>query len=140
AARAEAARSTKLDRSQYETVRSLEQLKSWIERAAVTGLAAIRIETTSFDPMQSALVGIALAVQPNEACYVPLTHRQPGGDDALFRRDPLPDQVPVEAALDALRPLLEDHSILNIGYHLKFSWLVFSSHDVDITPIGDGQS
>src|SRR5436309_9803181 len=84
AARAEAARNTKVDRSQYETVRSLDQLESWIERAAATGLAALKIETTSFDAMQGELVGVALAVQPNEACYVPLTHRQAGGDGALF--------------------------------------------------------
>jgi DNA polymerase-1 len=136
-ARAEAARNTKVDRSQYETVDSLERLQSWIERAAATGIAAIRVETTSFDPMQSELVGIALAVQPNEACYVPLTHRQAGGDDALFRPDPLPGQIPVEAALDALRPLLEDHSVLKIGYDLKFAWLVLSLHDVEITPMED---
>jgi len=137
AARAEAARNTKVDRSHYETIRSLDRLGSWIERAAATGLAAIRIETTSFDPMQSELVGIALAVQPNEACYVPLSHRQAGGDDALFRRDPLPDQISVAAALDALRPLLENHSVLKIGYDLKFAWLVFALQDVEITPMED---
>ena len=137
AARAEAARNTRVDRTQYETVRSLERLQGWIERAAATGLAAIKVETTSFDPMQSELVGLALAVQPNEACYVPLTHRQAGGDGALFRPDPLPDQIPVDAALHALRPLLEDPSVLKIGYDLKFAWLVLALHDIEITPADD---
>jgi DNA polymerase-1 len=137
AARAEAARNTKVDRSQYETVRSLERLEGWIERAAATGVAAIKVETTSFDPMQGELVGLALAVQPNEACYVPLAHRQAGGDGALFRPDPLPDQIPAEAALDALRPLLEDPSVLKIGYDLKFALLVLALHDVEITPVDD---
>ncbi|HXN43137.1 MAG TPA: 5'-3' exonuclease H3TH domain-containing protein, partial [Xanthobacteraceae bacterium] len=129
AARAEAARNAKVDRSQYETVRSLDRLESWIERATATGLAAIRVETTSVDPMQGELVGLALAVQPNEACYVPLAHRQAAGDGALFRPDPLPDQIPVEAALDALRPLLEDASVLKLGYDLKFAWLVLALRD-----------
>jgi len=137
AARAEAARNTKVDRSQYETVRSLERLKTWIERAAATGLAAIRVETTSLDPMQGELVGIALAVQPNEVCYVPLTHRQAGGEGALFRPDPLPDQIPLEAALDVLRTLLEDPSVLKIGYDLKFAWLVLALLDIEITPADD---
>jgi DNA polymerase-1 len=137
AARAEAARNTKVDRAQYETVRNLERLQSWIERATATGLAAFKVETTSFDPMQGELVGLALAVQPNEACYVPLTHRQTGGNGALFRPDPLPDQIPVEAALDALRPLLEDPSVLKIGYDLKFAWLVLALHDIEVTPADD---
>src|SRR5712691_10059204 len=51
AARAEAARNTKVDRSQYQTVRSLDRLQSWIERATATGLAAIKVETTSFAPI-----------------------------------------------------------------------------------------
>src|SRR6266702_6753543 len=138
-ARAEAARNTKVDRSQYQTVRSLDRLQSWIERATATGLAAIKIETTSFDPMQGELVGFALAVQPNEACYVPLAHRQAAGDGALFRPDPLPDQIPVDAALDALRPLLEDPSVLKIGYDLKFAWLVLALHDDDVTGTGKGR-
>ncbi|TMJ30355.1 MAG: DNA polymerase I, partial [Alphaproteobacteria bacterium] len=137
AARAEAARNTKVDRSQYQTVRSLDRLQSWIERATATGLAAIKVETTSFDPMQGELVGFALAVQPNEACYVPLAHRQAAGDGALFRPDPLPDQIPVDAALDALRPLLEDPSVLKIGYDLKFAWLVLALHDIEVTPADD---
>jgi DNA polymerase I len=137
AARAEAARNTKVDRSQYETVRGLERLRSWIERANATGLAAIRIETTSTDPMQGELVGLALAVQPNEACYVPLAHRQADGDPALFRPDPLPDQIQVADALDALRPLLEDPSVLKIGYDLKSAWLVLALRDVEITPADD---
>ena len=137
AARAEAARNTKVDRSQYETVRNLEQLENWIERAAATGIAAIRVETTSFDAMQGELVGIALAVQPNEACYIPLAHRGQGDDGALFRPDPLPDQMSITAALDALRPLLESPSVLKIGYDLKFAWLVLALHDVEVTPIDD---
>src|SRR5439155_21510902 len=80
---------------------------------------------------------LALAVQPNEACYVPLAHRQAGGDGALFRPDPLPDQIPINAALDALRPLLEDASVLKIGYDLKFAWLVLALHGVEITPADD---
>src|SRR5262249_13255384 len=38
AARTEAARSAKFDRSRYETVRSLDRLNAWIERARDTGM------------------------------------------------------------------------------------------------------
>ena len=48
------------------------------------------------DPMQADLCGFSLAVAPNEACYVPLSHRQ-GGDGeggGLFRGDVWPTRFP----------------------------------------------
>ena len=61
--------------------------KHWIARAHDTGVVAVDTETTSLDPMQAALCGFSLAVAPNEACYVPLGHRQ-GGErrHGLFAR------------------------------------------------------
>ena len=46
--------------------------------ARAIGFVAIDIETASIDPMQAELCGFSLAVAPNEACYVPLSHRQGG--------------------------------------------------------------
>src|SRR5262249_58986631 len=107
-ARTEAARSAKLDRSAYETVRSPDRLNAWIERARDTGMVAIDAATPSGDPMQAELCGLSLAVAPNEACYVPLAHRQ-GGDregGGLFRGGVLADQIPERAAREALQPLV----------------------------------
>ena len=73
--RIEAARNAKVDRSKYEIVRNLERLNAWIARATNLGVVAIDTQTTSIDPMQAQLCGFALAAAPNEACYVPLGHR-----------------------------------------------------------------
>ena len=54
---------------------SLERLAHWIARAHDTGVLALKTETASLDPMQTTLCGIALAVAPNEAAYLPLGHR-----------------------------------------------------------------
>src|SRR5476651_906605 len=75
AVRAEKARSAKIDRSKYECVRTLARLKEWIARAYDLGVVAVDTETTSLDPMTAHLCGFSLAVAPNEACYVPLGHR-----------------------------------------------------------------
>jgi DNA polymerase-1 len=91
AERTEAARKAKFDRSRYEIVNTLERLQKWIARAQDVGVAAINVETVGEDPMQATICGIALAVAPNEACYVPLGHRKAGnGDGSLFggERDP----------------------------------------------------
>ena len=46
----------KIDRSKYETVRTLDRLKAWIARAHETGVVAVDTETTSLDPMQARAV------------------------------------------------------------------------------------
>src|SRR6476646_3264333 len=74
--RLEALRASKIEPAKYETIETLDRLKHWISRAHDTGVFAIKTETTSLDPMQTALCGISLAVAPNEAAYLPLGHRE----------------------------------------------------------------
>jgi len=138
AARLDIAHSQKFDRSKYETVRSLDRLKAWIERARDQGFVAIDTETTSLDPMQAALCGFSLALAPNEACYVPVSHRQGGdGSGGLFQGEVAPDQIPERAALDALKPLLEDKGVLKIGQNLKFDLQIFAVRGIEIRSYDD---
>jgi DNA polymerase-1 len=138
-ARAAAARNTKVDRSKYETVRTLEALNAWIARARDIGTIAIETETASLDPMQAELCGIALALGPNEACYLPLSHKQ-GGDGAapgLFAGGLAPDQLTEQAALAALKPLLEDESVLKVGQNIKFACQIFAQRGIQLRAIDD---
>jgi DNA polymerase-1 len=138
AARLDIAHSQKFDRSKYETVRSLDRLKDWVARARDQGFVAIDTETTSLDPMQAALCGFSLALAANEACYVPLSHRQGGdGSGGLFQGEVAPDQIPERAALDAIKPLLEDKGVLKIGQNLKFDWQIFAVRGVEISSYDD---
>jgi DNA polymerase-1 len=136
-ARREAARTAKFDRSQYETVRSLERLKAWVERARDIGFVALHASAASFDPIQAELCGVALAVAPNQACYVPLSHRQGGEGAGLFRGDVAPDQIPETKALEVLKPLLEDPGVLKIGHDLKFTWQIFAQRGIEIASYDD---
>jgi DNA polymerase-1 len=138
AARLDIAHAQKFDRSKYETVRSLDRLKAWIERARDKGFVAIDTETTSLDPMQAALCGFSLALAANEACYVPLSHRQGGdGSGGLFQGEVAPDQIPERAALDAMKPLLEDRGVLKIGQNLKFDFQIFAVRGIEIASYDD---
>ncbi len=97
AVRAQAARNAKIDRSKYECVRTLPRLQEWIARAYETGVVAVDTETTSLDPMTAHLCGFSLSVAPNEACYVPIGHRegkQDGSDLFAPEAKLLPDQIP----------------------------------------------
>ncbi len=137
AARAEAARKQKIDRSKYECVRTLDRLKAWIARAHETGVVAVDTETTSLDAMQAGLCGFSLRVAPNEACYVPLAHRKNGGGEGLFDAGLEANQIEEEAALKVLKPLLEDGSILKIAQNMKYDWLVFAQRGIEIASYDD---
>jgi DNA polymerase-1 len=143
-ARLDAGRKAKVDRTRYETVRTPKRLKEWIARAIDVGVIAIDTQTTSIDPMQAMLVGFSLALAPNEACYVPLAHRQ-GGDmggangnnGSLFAGEIAPDQMSEQDALAAMRPLLEDAGVLKIGHDLKFDLQMFALRGITLAPYDD---
>jgi DNA polymerase-1 len=139
AARAEAARHAKFDRARYEVVRTLDRLGAWISRAREHGLVALDIAATSLDPMQAVLCGFSLALNPNEACYVPLTHRRggDGGKDGLFSGGIAPDQIDEQQALAALKPLMEDASVLKIGHNVKFDLQMLALRGIALGPYDD---
>jgi DNA polymerase-1 len=139
AARIAAARNAKIDRSRYETVRSLERLNAWIARARELGAAAIDIQASSIDPMQATLCGFSLALAANEACYVPLAHRKrgDGGDGSLFAGDIASGQIEERAAIAAMQPLLQDPEVLKVGCDLKFGLQMLALRGSDVTPYDD---
>ncbi len=131
-----AARNVKFDRSAYATVTTLEDLDAWIARARKAGRVAFDTETTSLDALSADLVGFSLAVQPGEACYVPLGHGAGGGD--LFGEGAAaPSQIPLREALERLKPLLEDGATLKIGQNIKYDALVLAQHGLAIAPFDD---
>ncbi len=127
-----------IDRSKYICIRDFEELEEWITRATKQGYVAVDTETDSLDSIAANLVGISLALAPNEACYIPLAHVDPdnAGDGDMFGADP-PRQIRMQDALRALKPMLEDPAILKIGQNIKYDLSVFATHNIDVAPIDD---
>ncbi|MBS3978823.1 MAG: DNA polymerase I [Rhodobacteraceae bacterium] len=124
------------DTAGYECIRDLATLTRWLDRIREVGQVAIDTETTSLDEMRAELVGISLAVDPGRAAYIPLAHTTGGGD--LFGATArAPDQLTVTETLNALRPVLEDPSILKIGQNMKYDWKILARLGVRITPLDD---
>ncbi len=125
------------DASKYECVRDAAALQKWIDQAYERGWVAVDTETTGLNEMIADLVGISLCVEAGEACYIPLTHRESATDD-LFGSDALADgQMPLDAALNLLKPMFEDPSILKIGQNMKYDAKIFKRYGVDVAPIDD---
>ncbi|MEM1101171.1 MAG: DNA polymerase, partial [Pseudomonadota bacterium] len=125
-----------IDPDAYETVRDMAALEAWIAKVYERGYVAVDTETTALNEMRADLVGICLCVEPGRACYVPLTHKE-GGDD-LFGSDALAEgQIDFDAALEALKPVLEDPAIVKIGQNMKYDAKIFAKYGVALAPIDD---
>jgi DNA polymerase-1 len=98
----------------YHMVVSLKQLKPWLEAARKAGRLSVDTETTSIDPMRAELVGVSLAVEPGQACYVPVGHHLAEGQVQASRKE----------ALQALAPVLADAAIAKIGQNAKYDLIV----------------
>jgi DNA polymerase-1 len=139
AARGEHLKKIPFDRSKYEIVRTATRLKEWVQRAVDAGFVAFDTETTSLDPMQAELCGFSLSVAPNEACYVPLIHKEGGQADGtgLFAGGVAANQIPEDEALKILKPMLEDPSVLKIAQNLKFDAQIFGVRGVEVRSCDD---
>jgi DNA polymerase-1 len=126
-----------LSDNQYTLVTDEKTLQAWVNKAIQKGICAFDTETTSLTPSRAELVGISLAVDIGEACYIPLSHKS-GEADLL---DPtggyIPDQIPMDRAIEILRPMLTDPSVLKIAQNAKYDWQMLMAHGVDVSPIDD---
>ena len=112
----------------YELILDSDHLRRWIERLAAAELIAVDTETTSIDYMKAELVGFSFAVSPGEAAYLPVAHDYPGA----------PEQVSLEEALAALKPVLADVAIAKVGQNLKYDMSVLARYGVVINgPLHD---
>ena len=124
-----------VDPSKYETVITLERLHHWIARAREEGRISIQTQSTSMDAMRAQLCGMALAVTPGEACYIPCGHRAGEGLDLAGGKQIA--QLSEADILERLKPLLEDPGVLKIGQNLKYDSLVFLQRGIRVAPCDD---
>jgi DNA polymerase-1 len=109
----------------YETIFTQSQLEEWMARLSAAPLVSLDTETTSLDPMQAQLIGIAFSVEPHRAAYVPLAHRYAGA----------PPQLAIDFVLDKLKPWLQDPASFKVGQNLKYDKHVFANHGIALNGI-----
>ncbi|MBT6507053.1 MAG: DNA polymerase I [Marinovum sp.] len=125
------------DPSAYECVTDIEALQRWIDKIQERGTVAVDTETTSLNEMRAELVGISLCVEAGSACYIPLTHKEGAADDLFGSAQLSEGQLPMDAVLSTLKPLLESPSILKIGQNMKYDAKIFARHGIRVDPIDD---
>ncbi|HPF78565.1 MAG TPA: DNA polymerase I [Alphaproteobacteria bacterium] len=122
--------------NQYTLITDIKTLKTWIDDAYKTGHLAIDTETTHLTPAIAKLVGISICSTIGKAAYIPLGH-VPEEVDLLGESKGDLVQIPFDEAIAALKPVLEDTSILKIGQNIKYDWQMLKKHGIHMAPCDD---
>ena len=113
-----------IDKKNYHLITDLKNIDEWIREAEEIGEVAVDTETNSLDPHQAELVGISLSSKIGKACYIPLGHKSE-------------KNINKNLVLNKLKPLLEDPSVKKIGQNIKFDFIVFFKHGIELTAMED---
>jgi DNA polymerase I len=108
---------------QVKIINTPEVLHHLVSKMKKINLVAVDTETTSTDQMQAKLVGISLAVEENEAYYIPVGH--------LADED---EQLPLETVINALQAILTDERTIKAGHNIKYDFVVLCRHGLKVSP------
>ncbi|MDZ4108357.1 MAG: DNA polymerase I [Brevundimonas sp.] len=133
-----------VDTEAYVCIQTLEDLDAWIARATEVGVVGFDTETDALSATHAGLCGVSLAIGPNDACYVPLTHEHEpaanaGGLDfggGTEQREPITQIVKADA-LARLKPLLENPAVLKVMQNGKYDIAVMARRGIRIAPFDD---
>src|SRR6185436_9338367 len=87
-----------------------DAFERWAKKIEAAPLVCWDTETSSVDPFNAHLVGLAFSVVPGEAAYIPVGHRYPG----------TPAQLAEDAVLQRLKKWLEDPARPKVGQNGKY--------------------
>ncbi|MCK5053320.1 MAG: hypothetical protein KAR65_03530, partial [Anaerolineales bacterium] len=87
---------------------------------------AFDTETTSTDPIIADIVGISLALKPEEGYYLPIGHNPVHGGGP---------QLNIDDVIQALSESLTDTKIPKIGHNLKYDFIILARHGLIVEPL-----
>ncbi len=106
----------------YKAVMTAAELDALVGRVREAARFAFNIEAVGPNPYHSLVVGIAVAVAPAEAYYIPVGHQvELGGAPEL----------PLDVVFAALGPLLADAAIEKTAHNAKFDLVLLSDRGLE---------
>ena len=125
----------------YELVQDIPTLQKWIKKCYDKGIFAVDTETTGLDSLTASIVGMSIAVEEGEACYIPLNHIKKvfNGTDLFndgtdVKQD---NQILLTDLVREIKPLLEDINVKKIGHNIKYDMHIFKQLGIDVFPVED---
>lgn len=118
---------TTADADNYHCVLTEVELDELVAKMEAAPLISVDTETTGLEAVQVDVVGICIAIEPEQGYYIPLGHRYLG----------MPDQLSKDLVLEKLRPILEDATKPKIGQNLKYDMLVLRRAGIELRGVDE---
>ena len=97
----------------FEVVNTESGFSALLKEMESVGVFGFDLETTSLNPREAEIVGLAICCRPEKAFYIPIGHR-----------DSSVPQLAKVRVLEALRPFLESAKFKKVGQNLKYDWSI----------------
>ena len=109
-------------KKEYQAVLSEDDLKAWTKKLDKCKVFAIDTETSSLDTMTADLIGISLACNEGEGCYIPIKHSY--------------EEMPKQISLTQIQKILGSAITRNqkklVGQNLKFDLPMLNRHGIKV--------
>ena len=114
----------------FNIVYDKKEIETILAKADDQGFFAVDTETNSLDTQKAELVGVSLAVNENQAYYVPVGHKNK--DDKEIKK-----QIKIEDLIKILKPYLEDETIKKVGQNIKYDLKIFKKYGIHLKSFED---
>ena len=109
-------------RKEYQVVLTEKDLKIWAKKIDKCSVFAIDTETSSLDTMTADLIGMSLACNEGEGCYIPISHSYEG----------MPKQAPLNIINETLGLAITKNQKKLVGQNLKFDLPMLNRHGIRV--------
>ncbi len=109
----------------FRTIHTEQDFQHLMECLKNSGEFGFDLETTSLNPREAQIVGVAVCYDLEFGCYIPLGHQ-----------DSSVPQLSRARVFEALAPLLESETIKKVGQNLKFDWGILRENGFNPRGIG----
>ena len=109
-------------KKEYQAVLTENDLKAWAKKIDKCSVFAIDTETSSLDTMTADLIGISLACNEGEGCYIPIKHSY----------EEMPKQIPLTQIQKILGGAITKNQKKLVGQNLKFDLPMLNRHGIEV--------
>jgi DNA polymerase-1 len=109
-------------KNEYQAVLTENDLKAWAKKIDKCSVFAIDTETSSLDTMTADLIGISLACNEGEGCYIPIKHSY----------EEMPKQIPLTQIQKILGSAITKNQKKLVGQNLKFDLPMLNRHGIEV--------
>ena len=115
---------SKINKKLYKNIIKEKDLDKLISNLNEKSVISVDTETSSLNPQDAELVGISVSYAPNISYYIPIGHK---GVKNLKK----------DLVINKMKPILEDASIKKVGQNIKYDYIIFKKHGVNLVSVED---